>query len=182
MECYFQPAGFLHLKEILHKGLCLYTCPEEQCKLTRIMPQHTPRTTRRSSEQTRTVCTDGKQMVWRPILGILARVGQNSFRGGIVESLVSLTDVNFWRRKLIGSISRGPVFHAQCWLQGTAWRTSKMPKFFCWKGKQFMEEVEQLLRDGIGDSDPWKELCDLTPHTAARGRGSVVMSPCVTHG
>ena len=60
---------------------CLRTCPEEQCKLTRIMHQHTPRTTRRrSSEQTRTVCTDGNQMVWRPMLGILARgLGRTPF-------------------------------------------------------------------------------------------------------
>ena len=66
---------------------------------------------------------------------------------------------------LVGSTSRGPVFHALCWLQsgGTAWHTSKMPKFVCWKAKQFMEEFDQLLRDGFGDSDPWKELCDLTP-------------------
>ena len=72
VECCFQPA--------------LSTCPEEQRKLTRIMPQHTPRTTRRrSSEQTPTVCTYGNQMVWRPMLGILARVGQNAFRGGIVN-------------------------------------------------------------------------------------------------
>ena len=98
------------------------------------------------------------------MVGILARVGQNVFRGCIV---------NHWYRSelstsggvlLIGSTSRGPVFHAQ-WLQsgGTAWRTSKMPKFVCRKAKQFMEEFEQLLRDGFGDSDPWKELCVLTP-------------------
>ena len=40
-----------------------------------------------------------------------------------------------------------------------------MPKFVCWKAKQFMEEFEQLLRDGFWDSDPWKELCDLTPQS-----------------
>ena len=82
----------------------------------------------------------------------------------------------------MGSISRGSVFHAQCWLQcgGTAWRTSKMPKFVCWKAKQCTEEFEQLFVDGFGDSDPWKGLCDFTPQP--RGRGSVVMSPCVTHG
>ena len=81
-----------------------------------------------------------------------------------------------------GSVSRGPVFHAQCWLQsgGTVWRSSKVPKFVCWKAKQCTEEFEQLLRDVFVYSDPWKELSDL--HTAAGGRGSVVMSPCVTHG
>ena len=85
VECCSQPADFLHLKEILPIGLALYTCTEEQCKLTGIMPQHTPRTTRRRKLGTRTVCTDGNQMVWRSMLGILARVGQNAFRGGFVN-------------------------------------------------------------------------------------------------
>ena len=99
------------------------------------------------------------------MLEILARVGQNAFRGGIVNHWYHSELSTSGRVLLIGSTSRGPVFHAQCWLQsgGTAWRTSEMPKFVCWKAKQFMEKFEQLLRDGFGDSDPWKELCDLTP-------------------
>ena len=86
VECCFQPADFSTLEGNSAQRACVNTCREERCKLTRIMPQHTPRTTRRrSSEQKRTVCTDKNQMVWRPILGILARVGQNAFRGGIVN-------------------------------------------------------------------------------------------------
>ena len=125
VECCFQPAGFLHLKEIQHKGACLHTCPEEQSKLTRFFPQYTTRTTRRrSSEQTRTVCTDRKQTVWRPMLWILATFGQNAFRGGIV---------NQWYHSEMSTIG------------GTAWRNSKMPKFVCWKSKQFMEEFARWV-------------------------------------
>ena len=99
------------------------------------------------------------------MLEILARVGQNAFRGGIVTHWYHSELSTSGGVLLIRSTSRGPVFHAQCWLQsgGTAWRTSEMPKFVCWKAKQFMEKFEQLLRHGFGDSDPWKELCDLTP-------------------
>ena len=56
-------------------------------------------------------------------------------------------------------------------------RTSKMSKLVCWSAKHFLDEFEQVSRDGLGDSDPWKEPCDLTPQP----EDVVVTSPFVTH-
>ena len=145
---------------------CLYTCPEEQCKLTRIMPQHTPRTTqRRSSEETRTVCTDGKQMVWRPMLGILARVGQNAVRGGIVNHWyhsemstsggVCLLEAS--AAALYSTRSAGRRVEAQLDAPATC------PSSFVGKRSNVWKSSNNCCATGFGDSDPWKELCDLTP-------------------
>ena len=85
------------------------------------------------------------------------RVGQNAFRGGIV---------NQWyhpEMRTSGGVCSLEAPAAALHSTRSGCRVdSKMPKFVCWKAKQFMEEFEQLLRDGFGDSDTWK-LCDFSP-------------------
>ena len=75
------------------------------------------------------------------------------------ELLQALRDIDFWRSLLVGSISRGPLFHAQRWLQGgdageqtptdqtSKMLGSKMPDFVNKRAEAFGREFEDLLRD-----------------------------------
>ena len=126
------------------------------------MPQHTPKNNAREKLGTNTGSLhrrepDGLETDpgegWAERLSMWHR-----------ESLVSLWDVDFWRSMLFFGKHQPSacVPRAVLAAERRPWHTSKMPKFVCWKARQFTEEFEQLLRDASGDSDPWEELCDLT--------------------
>ena len=83
--------------------------------------------------------------------GILARVGQNVFQGGVV---------NHWRHsercRLLEEFHCRKQLPRPCVPRAVpaperrhSLRTRKMPKFVCWKAMQFTEEFEQLVRDGF---------------------------------
>ena len=89
------------------------------------------------------------------------------------ESLQALRDIDFWRSLMVGSISRGPLFHAQRWLQGgdageqtptdqtSKMLGSKMPDFVNKRAEAFGREFEDLLRDSKFEVT-WMALLKIT--------------------
>ena len=88
------------------------------------------------------------------MLGILARVGQNAFRGGIVNHWWH-SEMSTWKHQPRPCIPRA-VLAAERRHSLAHQRDAQV---------RLLESQAMYgrVRDGFGDSDPWKVLCDLTP-------------------